>query len=820
MRLRFCVCLLLFFLPICSFAATISGKITDQSGKPVPFANVYIQQSTIGVTANAEGFYMLKVNPGTYQVVFKTIGYKQLIKTITVTEQNITVDIELEQEIYSLKEVSVSSKQEDPAYEVIRNAIKKRKQYLNEVKGFSCNVYIKGVQRLMNAPKKFLGVDVDQIGKEIGLDSNRRGIIYLSESESKYNFQQPDKVREQMISSRVSGNSNGFSFNQASDLIVNLYENLVEVGPLSPRGLISPIADNALFYYRYRLVGTSYDGNLLVNKIEVIPRRKNDPVFRGFIYIVEDTWRLYSVDALLTKDAQIQVLDSINIRQQYFPANNENWMLASQKFAFKGGILSFKFGGDYIAVYRDYELNPSFAKDFFNGEVLNVTKESNQKDSLYWKQVRPVPLTNEEVIDYRRKDSIETLRKSEPYLDSIDRKSNTLKPLSLIVGGYTYRQRYRKQTWTISPLLPNNLQFNSVEGVNLTIRGSFRKELGDRRNYSVVPEVRYGFSNRHFNGNVSFYYRFDPTKIGSLSLKAGTEVVDFNDRGAISPLFNSVTTLVYQDNYLKLYERRFATLSFSREVANGVQMNASVDYADRNPLVNTNYYSFRSDSTSTYTANNPYYGYNNDPAFARNQALTFTLSTTISFGSEFITRPDGKFYVGSKWPKLALTYRSGLNILKSDVSYDLISGRLYDNGIRLGLLGNLSFSAGGGKYVSNKATWFMDYQHFKGNRLTFYEGSSSNVFRFLDYYQYSTNDYFIEAHLEHNFSGFFTNKIPLFRKLRLEEVVGANYLTTDALRNYTEVYFGLQRLMLRAEFGFSWINGKSYESAFRLSTSF
>lgn len=124
MRLSFYICLVLTFISFSLTAATISGEITDQAGKPVPFANVYIQQSTIGVTANAEGMYTLKVNPGTYQVVFKTIGYKQLIKTITVTDQNITVDIELEQEIYSLKEVNVSSKQEDPAFEVVRNAIK------------------------------------------------------------------------------------------------------------------------------------------------------------------------------------------------------------------------------------------------------------------------------------------------------------------------------------------------------------------------------------------------------------------------------------------------------------------------------------------------------------------------------------------------------------------------------------------------------------------------------------------------------------------------------------------------------------------------
>ncbi|UKJ08401.1 DUF5686 and carboxypeptidase regulatory-like domain-containing protein [Solitalea lacus] len=812
--------LLLIFVSKTILASSIAGRVTDASGKPVAFVNVYLENTTTGTMANADGHYFLKVTSGSHKIVFRAVGYKQEVRTVVVKDEDVVLNINLQKEVFVLNEIRVSAKQEDPAYEVIRNAIKKRKQHLNEVKGFSCDVYIKGLQRLRGAPKKFLGVDVDQVGKEIGLDSNRKGVIYLSESESKFNFQRPNKVREEMISSKVSGRSNGFSFNRASDLIINLYDNLVEVGHLSPRGLVSPIADNALFYYKYRLVGTSYEGNLLINKIELIPRRKNDPVFRGFVYILEDSWRLHSTDILLTQDAQIRVLDSLTISQQFYPANKEVWMLASQKFSFNGGLLGFKFGGDYIGVYKNYEINPKHPEGFFNGEVLNVAKESNQKDSLYWSQARPIPLTSEEKIDYIRKDSLETLRKSVVYLDSIDRKNNKFKPFSLVLGGYNYQQRYKKQNWQLSPLLPDNLQFNTVEGVCLTLRGSFRKNYESRQNFAIVPELRYGFSNRHLNGNVQVYYSFNPVKLGSIAIKAGTDVVDFNSLGSINPLINSYNTLVKSTNYMKLYERQFASVSFSQELFNGVQFNVLADYANRLPLVNTNYYSFKQDSAITFTANNPYYGLNNNPAFEKNQALTISMSATIMFGSEYITRPDGKFYVGSKWPKLTLNYRGGLPVLGSDVDFHSINARLYDSGIRLGLLGNVAFSVGTGKFLSNKSIWFMDYKHFKGSRVTFYEGSSTNVFRFLDYYQHSTNNYYLEGHVEHNFSGFFMNKIPLLRKLRLEEIVGTNYLNTDSLKNYAEVYLGLQRLMFRAEFGFSWMAGKAYQSGIRLSTSF
>ena len=47
------------------------------------------------------------------------------------------------------------------------------------------------------------------------------GIIYMSESVSKYNFKQPNKIKEEMISSLVSGNNQAFSYNQASEMFFN-----------------------------------------------------------------------------------------------------------------------------------------------------------------------------------------------------------------------------------------------------------------------------------------------------------------------------------------------------------------------------------------------------------------------------------------------------------------------------------------------------------------------------------------------------------------------------------------------------------------------
>src|ERR1035437_6932518 len=258
--------------------ANIAGKVTDETNQPLPFVSVYLQGTTQGVTSNKEGNYSIELPAGNHDLVFQFIGYQKHGEIVRVesAEQKITLNVKMDPQPYEIAEVTVSANAEDPAYEVMRKAIKMRKYYLNLVQSYSCDVYIKGVQRVTNYPKKFMGFDVNAEGD---IDP-KTGIFYLSESVSKFSFMQPDKVHEVMISSKVSGNSKAFSFNRTSDLLLNFYENIVNIQVLSKRGFVSPLSESAMFYYNYHLAGTFYENGKAINKIQVIPKRVNDPVFR------------------------------------------------------------------------------------------------------------------------------------------------------------------------------------------------------------------------------------------------------------------------------------------------------------------------------------------------------------------------------------------------------------------------------------------------------------------------------------------------------------------------------------------------------------
>src|SRR5205085_5519228 len=89
---------------------------------------------------------------------------------------------------------------EDPAYQIIRNAIKKRNYFEKQLDRFSCEVYTKGQMRTRDYPQKLFGKKVDF---EDG-DTSKRKMLYLSETVSRYSVDRPGKEKIEVISSKVS----------------------------------------------------------------------------------------------------------------------------------------------------------------------------------------------------------------------------------------------------------------------------------------------------------------------------------------------------------------------------------------------------------------------------------------------------------------------------------------------------------------------------------------------------------------------------------------------------------------------------------------
>ncbi|MVN23248.1 DUF5686 family protein [Mucilaginibacter arboris] len=816
-RLLF-VCLLLF--PVLAFAqqAEVTGTITDSTGKRLPFSAVFAEHTTLGTLANERGFYRLRLAPGTYTLIYRLIGQKQSSVKLNL-KQDTVIDIKLAPEIYHLKEALVTD--EDPAYAIIRKAIAKRQFYRKQVDGYSCNVYLKGVQKLVSGPKRYLK---DNVIKALSLNKNGSSIVYESEASSQFNFSRPNKVKEVLLASRTAGDHASLSFNRALDIKTDFYDNLVHWDALSNRSFVSPIASNALAFYRYKLVGSFTENGRLVRKIEVIAKRKSDPTFNGYIYIVDGIWRIHSLDLKLYKLANINFVDSLRLTQQYFPVIGDVWQPSSVRFYYRGKVLGFVFSGYYEGVYTDYRINPNFAPDFFNKQVMEIPKEASKRDSVYWNNNRPVPLTQQEEIYYYNKDSLGRKRQSIQYLDSAKKVNNTFLFVPWVLNGYTIKNRNATQTYNIQS--PKDIVFyNSVEGWGVNVAPRYKRFATNGKTLDIRPIVRYAFGLKLLNANVYASYRYNPMKQASIYGKVGTDFLDLNNSGTVSLFLNTLSNLFTEHNLLKLYQSKFIQGGTQGEVENGILLNGLLEYADRRSLNNLSTKSGK-DSTQVTPrygfppqSNNPLDPGSDVPLFPRYRALSFSGSATFTFNQQYTMRPDGKYIEPSLYPRVRVNYRKGFPILGSDVNYDFLSVDVFQDRFRMGILGYSSYYFSAGSFLNYKSLYYPDYKQFRGG-LPFVFDSSLGSFHYLNYYLYSTNRNYLEGHFEHDFGGYLLNRLPFIRKLRLEEIVGGSFLTQRILPNYHEFYFGIKKLLVRFDYGFAFNGNQKIYQGFRYVYSF
>jgi hypothetical protein len=805
------------FFSLTTYSQKIKGTVTDNNGKQLPFASVFIKENNKGTNANNEGKYSLKLEPGQYTLVCQYVGYKKEERKITVANDDLELNFILTVQEMTLGEVIVKNG-EDPAYQIIRNAIKKRTYYDGQLDKFQCEVYSKGQMRIRNYPDKFFGRKVDF---EDG-DTSKQKMLYLSETIANYSVDKPNKEKIEVISSKVSGQSDGFGL--SAPRFFSFYENNVFIGErLNPRGFVSPVAENALNFYIYKLEGTYFEDGREISHIKVTPRRKYEPLFSGYIDIVVDDWRIHSIQLMLTKASQMELVDTLRIEQLYRPLNKEVWYISSQVVYPAVKMFGFDAYGSFVNIYSDFNVEPKFDKKTFDNTILKYTDSSNKKTAEYWEKTRPVPLMADEVKDYKRKDSLELARKDPRYLDSLEKIRNKVTVMNLLLLGQTF-QSERKRTSISYPSLFELVSFNPAEGWVANPSFQWRKKLdttsSGRRSISISPAMRYGFANKHFNPHLTVGYTYGKKYVTTITLSGGKKVFQFNNNSPIGQRGNTISCLLSEENRIKSYEAFYFRGSFKKGVGNGFSFLTGFQYQDRMPLDNRTDYTWRNKPDREYTPNYP-----NDlisENIKRHQVFMAMIGFTWQPGARYIELPDRKINIGSKHPVFSAEYIHGFkNVFGSDENFGKWKLGITDD-INFKLQGKFRYRLGIGGFIDTGSNVQVpDYNHFNGNISTF-ATEYLNSFQLLPIYQFSNiSRFYVLAHIEHNFKGFLTNKIPGFRKLNLYLVVGGNGFYINSNKNYYEIFAGFDNIFkqLRVDFVQSYLNGKPWQSGFRIGFS-
>lgn len=780
------ICLLTFTL----IQAQIKGRITDTSNNPIPYASIIQQNTYNGTSSNENGFYDLTVpKNGDITIVYKSIGYKTVTKTIQINQLPYTLNIVLQDEDNQLEEMVIKTRKEDPAYEIIRNTLAVKKSIQNKIKGYEVDFYSKGAFILDSVPNKVFLFDTKELKED--MDSTKSKYIYLSETFSKLKYEKPNKYNEVITASRISGDSNGYSFNTGLQSNIDFYNN--NISQIS--NAVSPLSSSTFAYYRFKLVNTFIDEhNQLINKIQVTSKNTSEPTFTGHIYIVENSWEIYAIDlSIKGKSVKQQFMDEIYVQQQFqYNPTQKIWTKQTQGLQIKASLFGFKLIGNFMYVLKNYNINPDFKKSDFSKTIVEIKDQANKKDSLFWAQNRPIALSEDEAHDYKVKDSMAIATKLRQ--DTLKYKPRKFK-ITDILTGYSLNNKAKTNYFSYSGIL-NKISYNSVQGYNTEASLNYTHyDTLNKKNLYVTTTFNYGISEEKFRPRASITKYLNKNQDQYILLSGGQQISQYNSNDPINSRVNAVASLVFTKNFAKYYHKDFATLTFGSKLTDFLNGVASISYQNRKALQNHNFLNpFK--NNREYWSNNPLNIWNDDLAFNTNSLTKLSLQANFRFGNRYMKTPDRITTITTdKYPVIQLGYQNAFQSSIKNYSFQSIHAAVKYN-VKMAQYGNLQTNTKFFSFLNqNKQLEFVDFHHFNGNQTYVYNlPLYNNHFFLLPYYSHSTQKSSINSHISYNDKGFIINKIPVLKLLQCNLIANYNFLTTTEHKPYMEYAVGLDNL--------------------------
>ncbi len=226
----------------------------------------------------------------------------------------------------------------------MRKAIGMAPFHLNQVKMYKAEVYIKGGGKIDKIPK--------MLERQMKVEANdaqiKEGQYYFMESVNVITFTAPDKYIHQVISARSNIPVSESETSPMDFLEASFYQ------PVIAEITISPLSPNAFSHYSFEFLGSTSQGDFVIDKIKVTPKRKSQQLFEGVIYIVEDLWAIHSLD--LTNE---NMAGKVNVRQVYMPVEEGIWLPVSHDFRVDIAIVGVKAGLSYSSAVKYLEVEPN-----------------------------------------------------------------------------------------------------------------------------------------------------------------------------------------------------------------------------------------------------------------------------------------------------------------------------------------------------------------------------------------------------------------------------------------------------------------------------
>ena len=789
----------LLFLVVFSLqlaAQSITGFVYNSANEPIPYANIFVKEMQSGTSSDDNGKYYLALPArGEYNLVISALGYETQTFLIVGEDGEIIRDIQLEDSSVELDEIVVKASKRDPAYAIIQNVIDNKKAYLASTESYKTEVYVKATEDIIQEEKKKKKkpevqpeeekskLDEDPFEEQKRKHEEILGKLNMIEMQVTVNYQYPKQYKEERTAYKAYGSKHGLFVPRFEETDFNFYRNMVSLTGIAELPVISPISRTSILSYKYKLEESKEENGVLVHKIKVIPRKTGNATVSGYLYINDGIWNINRLDLKLYKSG-LKFFDGFQLKQRYEQITDSLWIPTRQEFIYETKQGRFKtFKGNTTMLYSDYQHNYEFPAKFFGSEVAVTTREAYKRDSLYWNDLRPEPLTADQQKVVSLRDSIEAYHNSKEYKDSVQAEFNKVTFLEIIWDGVAFQNHEKKQSIWFGPIA-SFWDFSVIGGFRLGAHGGYFRRWENGRFLSAYSHPTIGIQAKDIQGTISGRYRYAPHRLGDIEVYAGRDFTQINPFAALSDQGNPANYILR--DILNVYHRI--------EVFNGFYVGASASWADRQSIAGYKTYPQVNDFFNRIFSLAPEEIVDQVPLeFEDYQALITEVRVSYTPGQRFMTEPNRKIVLNSPYPTFSLTHRKGWDgLFSSDINFDYLEAEINQKLI-LGPIGNSNYTVKAGKFVNTKDVKFIDLKRIRrSDRYLFIE--PLETFQALDTI-INTTDLFLEAHYIHHFNGALINNIPLLKKTRIRTVAGGSFLwLPDNNIRHEELFAGIERV--------------------------
>lgn len=759
------------FLAIPVFAqsqmVSVSGIVRDSAtGTPLSNVSVYVKHGTTGTITDGNGKYVFHVKGGV-SVSYAITGYLTLTRTITKEPvQHINVSLSktyttLEDVVVSTRKSGRYSNKNNPAVELIRQVIAHKAE--NEIGAYPTASFVKYEKLCMyldkfphwisdnNLLKKFHFLFEN---KDTSLVQGKALIpVYLEEkvSQNYYNrFPEKKKVTvtgQKKVDYGEFIDTHGIStiFNRLYEDI-NIYDNNVVV---ATRQFISPIANLGPTFYKYYIRDTVIENNQKMVQLYFRPRNEANLLFTGTLFITLDGKYAVSKAEMQTNSlSNLGLLRNMSVKQNFAKDSTSRYYLSSSDVVSDFGITSGGAGmfGERKVTFSDFVTGQTIADSIFKNKKELTSQVTENRNDSFWVQHRTDTLSKAEVKTYTNIDRLTNMRSYKKISDYGNMLLMGYKSVGVVDVG---------EVGTF-------LSYNPMEGI--------KPRLGGRTNIH--------FSNQYFLEGYGAY---------------GSKDHQFKYLGRFSYALNKKSIYTYPLHYIRVSYRKDTNIPGIND-----------EYVDDNIL-----YSVHRGTNDKYLYNHifrldyvhetgDHFTYAFGLKYKKQQAadsLFFIKGAPLSRPDTISSVSSGELSVQLRWAPHEQYYQSSTSRFTITNRYPVFSFG-YKLGIK-GLLGGQynyhNFTVGvfkrfylspigysdvhlGAGYVTGRLPWPLMIIH-SGNQ-GFAYSSSYNMMNYLEF----VSDHYASISVDHYFKGFFFNRIPLLKRLKLREVV-AGKLLFGGIRN-------------------------------------